>query len=482
MEQAFHDEYFDTAQCELARSDTWLRKREGKWELKGPKLGDGSADVRLELADPALISAALKALLKAACASARVSELGGGTTLDRLVDARVLQPLASFTTVRRKFHLPATGATIDLDRAWWGSKADTVYQMTPLRGRILCFGDSLTEGLTLDGPYEVLHPYSDRLGELLAGGPPPPPPRSGPHPAEGGAALVEGQPRRGVVTYSAFDEDARPGVDAAAGIDMAHCIVSPDDVVNAGVSGERADEMRGRLAAALAEHPSDVVVVLAGTNDVQQAVFAGARLDPAVVAADIVALWDQCLAAGAAVVAVTIPREREERLLPEAARAETNGLLRDRAEAVATAPESGVPHVVVVDADDVFGPGADAELWCLDNLHFSPAGYDALAAALVVPVRRALEAGLANQRELLGGPDVEIGEVEVLASANGPAAAADAAAIVNATLEMIGCEPCVGAAYRSKISCYMAEHRPGIYEELVALGRLRRVARRTGRP
>ena len=41
---------------------------------------------------------------------------------------------------------------------------------SPVSGvvRVLCLGDSLTEGLTVEGMEEVLHPYSDRLRQLLA--------------------------------------------------------------------------------------------------------------------------------------------------------------------------------------------------------------------------------------------------------------------------------------------------------------------------
>ena len=38
----------------------------------------------------------------------------------------------------------------------------------PRRVRMLCLGDSLTEGLTVEGMEEVLHPYSGLLGRLLA--------------------------------------------------------------------------------------------------------------------------------------------------------------------------------------------------------------------------------------------------------------------------------------------------------------------------
>ena len=232
----------------------------------------------------------------------------------------------------------------------------------------------------------------------------------------------------------------------------------------------------------MAAHHSTVAVVLAGSNDLAQQPAASASaadaggLDPdhhhaKVVAADVIALWDACLAAGAAVVAVTIPREQVERWLPEPARTEVNSLLRARVGVLAA--QQSVP-VVLVDADTFLGPGADEALWCLDGLHLSPAGYDLLAVELAPAV---LEAGALASAAASAGPiglaDLEVGEVEVVVPAGDPAAAAAAASAVEATLALIGCEPCAGTGYRGKMEGFLAAHRPELYDELVQLGRLK---------
>lgn len=231
---------------------------------------------------------------------------------------------------------------------------------------MLCLGDSLTEGLTVEGMEEVLHPYSDLLGRLLA--------------ARLRAAGTAGNPadsarkKERVGTQECLRRHAHGAATEAVAIDL----------VNAGVSGECAAEMAPRLKAALCSTGRGSsgftsAIVLAGTNDVRVASHAGGEPDVDAIVSDIRALLQICIDRGVAVASIGIPREQEEQMIPEKIRAAVNSRLRA---AVAELSATSTSLVTFIDIDEVFGPDADESLWSFDLLHFSRAGSDALAEHL----------------------------------------------------------------------------------------------------
>lgn len=209
---------------------------------------------------------------------------------------------------------------------------------------MLCLGDSLTEGLTVEGMEEVLHPYSDRLRQLLA---------------------------ERIRTPNGANGPANDGL--AAGV---------VDLVNAGVSGECAAEMAPRLKAALGtigKNSFKSAIVLAGTNDIRVAAHTEGEPDVDAIVSDIRDLLQICIDAGVAVASIGIPREQEEQLIPEKIRAAVNSGLRA---AVAELSVTITSVVAFVDIDAVLGPDADESLWSFDRLHLSWAGSNALAEHL----------------------------------------------------------------------------------------------------
>ena len=70
---------------------------------------------------------------------------------------------------------------------------------------------------------------------------------------------------------------------------------------NAGVSGERSDQIRARIAAQVVPYAPEWCIVLAGTNDVLQSIA------QATATANITGIYDDLLAAGIKVIACTIP-------------------------------------------------------------------------------------------------------------------------------------------------------------------------------
>lgn len=103
QEIEMRDVYYDTAENTLSRADTWLRERNGSWELKVPlntgPSGERIADQYRELTDEKEIAAFLHLDLTAPL-SGSLAEQGYGI-------------IAPITTRRRKYQ--RDGFTIDID-------------------------------------------------------------------------------------------------------------------------------------------------------------------------------------------------------------------------------------------------------------------------------------------------------------------------------------------------------------------------------
>eukprot|EP00966_Prymnesium_polylepis_P278524 6435162-Prymnesium_polylepis.1 len=128
----FTDSYYDTPDCVLTRSDTWLRRRDSSWELKVPVEDDarrsgGERTVFREVEGAAEVAVALSQLQPDRFEEqAPVEAVDNATGEDGAADARLVQligaarmaPFAEFETVRSKHSLGR--CTIDLDVASFG--------------------------------------------------------------------------------------------------------------------------------------------------------------------------------------------------------------------------------------------------------------------------------------------------------------------------------------------------------------------------
>lgn len=113
----FHDEYFDTAALALTSQDTWLRRRDGAWELKIPH-GDrvasgGETTVFREVEDEAQI----------------VGELAALGVPGEALPFPGLDVFAEFTTFRDKYALPGR-VRVDVDEASYGHRVLELEVMT----------------------------------------------------------------------------------------------------------------------------------------------------------------------------------------------------------------------------------------------------------------------------------------------------------------------------------------------------------------
>jgi len=111
-EKTFSDTYYDTAACALTSRDTWLRRRDGAWELKLPvdaaaKRSGGERTVFREVEGTVEVNSALSELVD-----------GAGQTLEDTLRSAALVPFAEFSTVRTKWKLGR--ASIDADIASFG--------------------------------------------------------------------------------------------------------------------------------------------------------------------------------------------------------------------------------------------------------------------------------------------------------------------------------------------------------------------------
>jgi len=112
-EKTFTDVYYDTPSCSLTRRDTWLRCRDGNWELKLPveadaKRSGGERTVFEEIEGAAPVNDVLQQLL----------QVRGCSSLEETLCASKAHPFAEFATARSKWALG--GCTIDADVASFG--------------------------------------------------------------------------------------------------------------------------------------------------------------------------------------------------------------------------------------------------------------------------------------------------------------------------------------------------------------------------
>ena len=150
-------------------------------------------------------------------------------------------------------------------------------------------------------------------------------------------------------------------------------------VLNRGVDGERSDEIRARFARDVVDAEPDVVVILAGVNDIYQGRSAAS------VQRELEAMYDRARAAKISVVAGSIIPYNTATPEQNARMRAVNGWIRDYAgrhdgsmtfcdtRAAVAAP--GQPDRLVSSPDD---------------LHPSPDGYNLMADALEPAIRTAL--------------------------------------------------------------------------------------------
>ena len=128
----FTDVYYDTPDASLAAKDTWLRARDGAWEIKVPlSQGDdtaprsgGERSVFREVEGPGACLHELNAALLGAppandADDARTkNDLDAEAALIAAMKTLDVRPFAKFTTERAKFALD--GANVDVDAASFG--------------------------------------------------------------------------------------------------------------------------------------------------------------------------------------------------------------------------------------------------------------------------------------------------------------------------------------------------------------------------
>jgi lysophospholipase L1-like esterase len=149
-------------------------------------------------------------------------------------------------------------------------------------------------------------------------------------------------------------------------------------VLNRGVNGERSDQIRVRFTRDVIDAKADVVVVLAGVNDIYQGRAAES------VERELEAMYEAARAAHIPVVAATIiPYNTATADQNERMRA-VNAWVKDYAEHHALAFCDTRAAVTAAGAPDrlVSSP---------DNLHPSPEGYRLMALAIEPAIKRALE-------------------------------------------------------------------------------------------
>jgi len=198
------------------------------------------------------------------------------------------------------------------------------------RSAVLCFGDSLTAGLSRRGL--PLRPYSARLEGQLAG--------------PGGTAL---------------------------------------SIINAGVCGETTKDMCRRLRELLSQYDEAIaaVLILGGTND-----LGDDDLTPGLTLGNLRQLHGMAHAAGALTGVLTLPEctEGSTDLVPQPYKDELdeiNGALRDFA---STSDSMFLVDVAVAFPQDQ----AHAALWEPDGVHLTAKGYEEMGDHLLEVVRLAL--------------------------------------------------------------------------------------------
>jgi acyl-CoA thioesterase I len=149
-------------------------------------------------------------------------------------------------------------------------------------------------------------------------------------------------------------------------------------VLNRGVNGERSDEIRARFTRDVIEPKPDVVVVIAGVNDIYQ----GRSTES--VERELEAMFDAARAARIAMVAGTILPYNTATPEQNARMRRVNEWIRSYAGSHADTVFCDTRRAVAAPAD------ADRLLSSPDTLHPSPEGYRLMADALDPAIRAAL--------------------------------------------------------------------------------------------
>ena len=122
----FTDVYYDTPDASLAAKDTWLRARDGAWEIKVPlNQGDdtaprsgGERSVFREVEGPGACLHELNAALGVPRVPTKLANEDAEAALIAAMKTLDVHPFAKFTTERAKFALD--GANVDVDAASFG--------------------------------------------------------------------------------------------------------------------------------------------------------------------------------------------------------------------------------------------------------------------------------------------------------------------------------------------------------------------------
>ncbi|TWW71319.1 Thiamine-triphosphatase, partial [Takifugu flavidus] len=138
----FHDKYFDNPQFDLTLADTWLREREGRWELKCPTLFERTAKTNVagelctrykEITNLSEIHLKVKEVIKDYEDGERGPSL---QEEDAWLQRFQLVCFAEFTTIRRSFVLEEEGVRVDLDQADFGYSVGEIEVLVPEGGDV----------------------------------------------------------------------------------------------------------------------------------------------------------------------------------------------------------------------------------------------------------------------------------------------------------------------------------------------------------
>jgi len=100
QEKIFTDIYYDTPSYSLTENDTWLRQRQGAWELKvASEKNVGATDIYHEIVEIEKISQFLQEKL--------------GNSLDKLIAKGTIEPFAELVTRRKKFTFGSFNIDVD---------------------------------------------------------------------------------------------------------------------------------------------------------------------------------------------------------------------------------------------------------------------------------------------------------------------------------------------------------------------------------
>ncbi|XP_066289450.1 thiamine-triphosphatase-like isoform X2 [Branchiostoma lanceolatum] len=140
-ELSFHDVYYDTEEFVLTLADHWLRRREGRWELKCPPADRDRASLveqYVELQREADILKQLAAILNVEAGS-----------VEEMVQRARCEPFCNFQTDRKTYTLEG-GFKIDLDQTDFGFRVGEIELICQKQEDVpeaLCRIDALAEKL-----------------------------------------------------------------------------------------------------------------------------------------------------------------------------------------------------------------------------------------------------------------------------------------------------------------------------------------------